>query len=285
MKTNISLRLFVCSALVILAHPVNRLGAEEPNVSERTFRASDRSLEKYVLRWPANQGNRDRVRLLIALHGHGSDRWQFIRDKRSECRAVRDMADRYGWVVVSPDYRGRTSWMGPQAESDLLTLMNLLDQQYQVEAIVLCGGSMGGSSALTFTALHPAEIAGVISLNGTANLVEYKKFPEAIARSYGGTRDQIPSEYRRRSAEFFPERFSMPVAATTGGRDAVVPPDSVLRLIRAIRTRNPDVLSIHRPEGGHSTDYDDSCRAVEFVITRLQARSQSRNHRDKGMQR
>jgi fermentation-respiration switch protein FrsA (DUF1100 family) len=75
--------------------------------------------------------------------------------------------------------------------------------------------------------------------------------------------------YRDRSAEFFPERFTMPIAATTGGGDAVVPPESVLRLLKSVREKNERVLSIHRPEGGHSTNHEDTVRAFEFVISRL----------------
>jgi len=52
--------------------------------------------------------------VLIALHGHGSDRWQFIKDGRDECRAARDFAAEHDMLYVSPDYRASTSWMGPK---------------------------------------------------------------------------------------------------------------------------------------------------------------------------
>ena len=125
---------------------------------------------------------------------------------------------------------------------------------------------MGGTAALTFAALHPELIDGVVSLNGTANLVEYEGFQVAITASYGGSKKEVPEEYRKRSAEFSPEKFSMPLAATTGGRDNVVPADSVLRLVSRIAGRNPNVLSIHRPDGGHSTNYADTKQALGFVI-------------------
>lgn len=55
--------------------------------------------------------------LLIALHGHGSDRWQFAQDPRDECRAARDVTAENRMIFVSPDYRAKTSWMGPKAEA------------------------------------------------------------------------------------------------------------------------------------------------------------------------
>jgi pimeloyl-ACP methyl ester carboxylesterase len=160
--------------------------------------------------------------------------------------------------------------MGPKAEADVVQIIQATKKQFQVDRVILCGGSMGGTGALTFTALHPELIDAVVSLNGTANLVEYERFLDAIAESYGGTKRQVPQEYRRRSAEFFPERFTMPLAATTGAADEIIPPDSTLRLIESLRGRNQHVLSLHRPSGGHSTSYEDTKRALEFVYSATQ---------------
>ena len=33
-----------------------------------------------------------------------------------------------------------------------------------------------------------------------------------------------------------------------------------------MKTKNPNVLLIHRPEVGHSTTYEDSKAALEFVV-------------------
>jgi dipeptidyl aminopeptidase/acylaminoacyl peptidase len=232
---------------------------------------NDETEQKYVLVYPPDFDPAKPVSLLIALHGHGSDRWQFVKQARGECSGTRDVATRHGMLLVSPDYRAKTSWMGPKAEEDLAQIIVSLKKRFAVQHIVVSGGSMGGTGALTFTAQNPDIVDGVVSLNGTANLVDYKRFSEAIATSFGGSRIDVPDEYRSRSAEFFPDRFTMPVAATTGGDDTIVPPDSVLRLLKAIQRKNKDVLSIHRPTGGHSTNYSDTVQAFEFVISRLKA--------------
>lgn len=244
-------------------------GANEkkPTREDVAFTAtSDQTEQRYVLITPVNFDAKTETPVLIALHGHGSDRWQFAQDNRAECRAARDVATAHGMLFVSPDYRARTSWMGPKAESDVVQIIGDLRKQYRISKVILCGGSMGGTGALTFTALHPDLIAGVAALNGTANLVEYPNFLPAIAESFGGSKDQAPDEYRRRSAEYFPEKFTMPLAVTTGGKDSAVPPASTLRLADAVRKENPNVLVIHRPEGGHATDYDDSKKAIEYVV-------------------
>ncbi len=230
----------------------------------------DSTEQRYVVVLPEGFRNDVPHDLLIALHGHGSDRWQFVKDARPECTGARDAAARRNMIFVSPDYRARTSWMGPTAVADMRQLLDELRGTYQIRHVVVSGGSMGATSAMAFAAMHPECVDGVVALNGTANLVEYPNFSDAIAESYGGSRDEKPEIYRQRSAEFFPERLTMPIAATTGGKDTLVPPDSTLRLMETLKKRGCHALLIHRPDGGHETDYDDTMAAFDFVLTQLQ---------------
>jgi len=229
----------------------------------------DGSAQRYVLLLPKAFEAGKPVDLVVALHGHGSDRWQFVENNRDECRGVRDAAARYGMMFVSPDYRAKTSWMGPKAEADVVQILDEIRRKYPVRYTLVCGGSMGASSALTLAALHPDRVDGVVALNGTANHVEYQRFQDAIAQSFGGTKAEIPEEYRRRSAELNAERLTMPMAATVGGRDQLVPPDSVRRLFGKLRQQGRPVRLIDRPEGGHSTNYADTTAAMDFVVAEV----------------
>ncbi len=226
----------------------------------------DRSEQRYVVVLPDGFEPAQPYDLLVSLHGHGSDRWQFIRENRGEARAARDAAAQNRMILVSPDYRAKTSWMGPAAEADMLQLIGDLKMQYTVKRVILSGGSMGASSALTFAALHPDLIDGVVALNGLADHVSYTNFQEAIAASFGGTKTALPEEYVKRSAAFFPERFTMPLAVTTGGKDTSVPPESVLKLAKTVQERNPFVLIDAQASRGHETDYEASLAAFLFVI-------------------
>lgn len=226
----------------------------------------DGSEQRYVLLEPPGGLKGEGSDVLIALHGHGSDRWQFVRQSRPECAETRRVAAEAGMLLVSPDYRAPASWLGPAAEADLLQILDELYLRYPLRRVLVCGGSMGGTAALSFAALHPECVDGVVSLNGTANLVEYAGFQEAIQASYGGTKLERPEVYRSRSAEFFPERLTMPLAATTGGGDRLVPPDSVLRLTGVLRERGAPVLGLHRPAGGHDTSAEDTRAACQHVL-------------------
>lgn len=252
-------------AIGLSLNPLLAATPDEPQDIAFTAKA-DGSTQRYVELLPPGFKATEVHDVLLAFHGHGSDRWQFVRDARGECRGARDVAARFGMIFVSPDYRAKTSWMGPLAEADTVQLIAELRQRHKVGRVFLVGGSMGGTSVLTFAVLHPDLIAGVCSLNGTANHVEYDKFQDAIAASFGGTKAQVPEEYRKRSAELWPEKFTMPVAVTTGGKDTAVPPQSVLRLAEKLKQAGRKTLLLHREAGGHATTYEDTTAALEFVL-------------------
>jgi len=270
-------RFLVALMLCVTLVDSHRLAAAEAKIEDVVFRAThDGSEQRYVRILPADFDALKPHDVLLALHGHGSDRWQFVKEPRDECRAARDIAARHRLILISPDYRASTSWMGPAAEADMLQIIAEVKKLCPVRHVIISGGSMGGTASLTFAALHPQQIDGVMSMNGTANLLEYENFSNAISQSFGGNRRQIPAEYKRRSAEYWPERLTMPIACTTGGRDASVPPDSVLRLLGLLKKLERPVLLIHREQGGHSTRYDDAVEAYEFVIEQLEKPSNAK---------
>lgn len=257
------------SSIAVLGSCLAAMAAEPFTWREVSFTARcDGTQQLYVIGLPAGFDPAKPHDLLIALHGHGSDRWQFVRDERAECRAVRDTASAHNMIYVSPDYRAKTSWMGPKAEADVVQIIEDLKREHRIGKVFICGGSMGGSSALTFAALHPELIAGVASINGTANHLEYTNFQDAIAESFGGTKADKPLEYKNRSAEYWPEKLTMPIGISAGGKDTLVPPGSVLRLAHVLKEMKRPVLLVYREEGEHSTDYDDSLRVLEYAVTK-----------------
>ncbi len=242
--------------------------AQEGTVAEVTFIATaDGSSQEYVLVLPVAFQSDVAHDVLIALHGHGSNRWQFVKEPRDECRAARDVATRHGMIFVSPDYRAPTSWMGPAAESDLVQIISLIRKQFKVLRVFLCGGSMGGTASLSFAAMHPELIDGVASMNGTANLLEYENFQDAIRASFGGTKAEVPLQYKQRSAEYWPEKLTMPVAMTASGKDTTVPPQSVVRLAKVLELLGRQVLLVYREDLEHVTSYDDAVAILESVIS------------------
>lgn len=225
----------------------------------------DSSVQKYIELLPKKFDSLKVYDLAIGLHGHGSDRWQFAVHDRPECSAFRAFAEKYDMLAITPDYRAKTSWMGPQAESDMIQIVRKLKDKYKINRIFLIGGSMGGTSALTFAALYPELISGAVSLNGHVNFLEYDRFQEAISESFGGSKQEIPEEYKRRSAEYWPENIVMPVAFTIGMRDTIIPPVSIIRFANVLNEIGKEVWLDQDESRGHETDFDSALTAMEFI--------------------
>lgn len=241
-----------------------------PQMLDVAFKAGIDSTEQYYVEiLPVAFDPNKEYDLIIGLHGYGSDRWQFATNKRSECSAFRTFASKYDMIAISPDYRAN-SWMGPKAEADMVQIINDLKKKYIINRVYIVGGSMGGFSALTFAALHCDILNGVTSMNGHANYFEYENFQDGITKSitesFGGTKDQIPQEYKKRSAEYWPEKLTIPVAFTVGGNDKSVPPGSAIRLADVLKKLKHQVMIINRANGGHSTNFEDAMVAFEFMM-------------------
>ena len=257
-----------CAALAAQEPAAGRLESGQ-TWADKEFTASyDGTTQRYIEILPEGFDPEERVDLIVWLHGHGSDRHQVLADG-GECPAPRMAAQKRGAIVISPDYRAKKSWMGPAAEQDTLQLLALIKQRYNIGRTILVGGSMGGSSVLTFTALHPELVDAAVAYNPTANHLEYETFHEAIALSFGGTKQEIPLEYKNRSAEYFPERFTMPLAVTVSGDDTIVPPESAMRLVGIVEKLQPNTWMNFDPEGGHATRLETALEALDFVCGRL----------------
>ena len=258
----------VCLACFLVSSFV--YGEERFDVEDVSFKAEcDGTVQKYVRLLAKNFDESKSHDLVIGLHGHGSNRWQFADQTKLTGLAIRNTAIKYNMIVVCPDYRATTSWMGPKAEADLLQIIEDMKKQYKIDKVILSGGSMGGSSTLTFAAMHPELIDGAVSINGTANHLEYTNFQAAISASFGGSKKEIPLEYKKRSAEYWPESFTMPLGVAVSGKDTIVPPDSVLRLVDILEKMGRDVKLIYSPEKGHSTGHEITEKLFDYVIGKV----------------
>jgi lysophospholipase L1-like esterase len=66
------------------------------NPQDIVFRAQiDQTEQRYVELLPLGFEAKKSHDVLIALHGHGSDRWQFIQQTRGECQGLRDVAAKH----------------------------------------------------------------------------------------------------------------------------------------------------------------------------------------------
>ena len=270
--------LFVCSSLFILPlsadENVRLPETNRPPVKALLckFTAFDNTEQLYFEYLPSCFDESKISTLIIALHGHGSDLGQVFNGVYAEFNAIIDVAEGHNAIVISPQYRGTTSWMGPAAEKDVKQIIVEQKDKRRIDRVLITGASMGGSSSLTFASLHPELVDAVVAMNGTANHLEYERFQDAISDSFGGSKIEIPMEYKKRSAEYFPEKFlGKTLAITLGSLDTVVEPDSARRLALVLKKIGGDVLLIERENEGHRTNYSDAKEALEYVFNKLDA--------------
>ena len=242
-----------------------------PGTEDVAFVANfDGTEQRYVLVPPGGVMPTDAVDVLFTFHGHGGTRWQFVTETQWERRATRDIAKERGMLLVAPDYRACTSWMGPAAEADTLQIIDELRKRFNVRHIFFSGASMGGTATLTLAARHPEIASGLVALNPLANHLSYENFQDAIAASFGGSKAEKFAEYKERSALFYPENFKVPISVTVGGRDDVVPPESVTELCAAIHSLHPELVYFDAcPWRIHMTNYEDSLRAFREMFNRF----------------
>ncbi|MDZ4288063.1 MAG: hypothetical protein U0984_08895, partial [Prosthecobacter sp.] len=69
--------------------------ADEPRDIAFTAKV-DGTEQRYVELLPPGYSPDKTNDVLIVFHGHGADRWQFIKDARGECKGVRDVAAKFG---------------------------------------------------------------------------------------------------------------------------------------------------------------------------------------------
>lgn len=232
-----------------------------------TFLADlDQTEQSYVVRLPNGFDPGREYDIVVVLHGLGGDRFDIIVGQNC-ARALRDVADERNLIVVSPDYRARDSWMSPAAEADLLQILRDVKKEYKVKRTFWNGTSMGGTSVLAFAVLHPELVDGVMSNIGQANFLEFKNFRDNIERVFGGNKQEAFDVYKSRSAEYYPERLTMPLALYVGMHDEAVPPHSVLRLNDVLKEMGKtDLLMMVNPDVGHLQTYEDTKRGLEFII-------------------
>lgn len=204
------------------------------------------------------------VAILVYLHGHYSDQTQGMTvGSYGDCFGrLRRECLRRSWAYVSAWYGGNT-WMGPLGQSGLADLIGILRTRWPGQPLYLCGGSMGGTSALVFAVRRPELVDGVIALGAAADVESYhafcnasadpvlKNIAAAIRIHYRTNGHNLTEELRARSALRNAERLTMPVYLSHGARDGLIPVGPVRTLAARLQGLGRRVQYLELPEGDH----------------------------------
>ncbi len=244
---------------------------------ERQFIARvDGSVQTYLLLLPPRGAMADT--LVVAFHGHGSHQQQFMTpdiygDAFGEL--IRLLQQR-NIIYAAPEYRGN-SWMGPLAEADTRQMLAALREEFSPRRVLLLGGSMGGTSVLIYAALHPEGLDGVLSLCPATDLEEFyhqalngprPEPAQAIRTSYGGSPDETPREYHRRSSRRHAADLTMPLTLVHGEADMLVPVAHSRGLAKRLADFGAPVRYVEIPGGDHDAPVALTSTEFERLIDR-----------------
>lgn len=193
------------------------------------------------------------------IHGHGSHEDQLytrpdIRD--SWLPAFRET----GAGILTPNLRDN-AWMSPAATRDLHGLLDHVREAHGARHFVFFSGSMGGSSNLFYALQHPEEVAALAALGAAPDPARYvrwcRTFPDgslqrqigdAIESAYGASPESDPSPFEERSALARGFRLTMPVYASHGQNDPLMPAEDMRRLSE--NSRHESGFRYHEIPGG-----------------------------------
>jgi hypothetical protein len=134
----------ICIVVLMALYYAPIAAETEPEPLDVEIKASiDGTKQQYVVLLPPRFKAESSHHILICLHRHGSDRWQYIKKPDEIFIATREAVKKHNMILVSPEYRG-ASWMGPKAEADMIDILNELRKKYKVGKIIISAGSMGG---------------------------------------------------------------------------------------------------------------------------------------------
>lgn len=223
-----------------------------PHVSlEEITYLSDGLKVKGLMAEPITEGNYEGI---IYLRG-GMQHIGMVRPAR-----IAQFASQ-GFVVFAPYYRGNRGGEGRDefAGADRQDAVNAVDVLKQnpktnVEKIHLFAFSRGGIMAL-WTAILREDITSVVTWSGVSDIVftyhERKDMRRMMKRVIGGTPNNMPDEYRNRTALFRVNEIDAPVLIIHGMIDENVSFQQAVLLENALREHKKVHETWYFPEYTH----------------------------------
>ncbi|KAI3612812.1 peptidase prolyl oligopeptidase active site region [Moniliophthora roreri] len=156
---------------------------------------------------------------------------------------------------------------------DCISSVKAMSQGGEIDSqrVVIRGRSAGGFATL-LSLCHssdPNTYAGGTSLSGVSDLLGLAKDTHKFESQYtfkllGGTPEQVPENYKDRSAINHVDTFDRPLLLIQGACDRVVPPVQSTSIYDAIKARGGDVkLRLYPGEGHHIEQKEHQKDALE----------------------
>jgi predicted esterase len=150
----------------------------------------DNTLQPYRVFVPSSYTPEKPVPLVIALHGMGGDENSLF--DRYNSSTLKDLGEKYGWIVAAPKGRDSASMYRRAAEQDVLDVIAEVRSAWKVDEnrIYALGHSMGGYGSWSIAMNHPHLFAAIAPVAGGGNPAELSKIKHVPQIVFHGDADR-----------------------------------------------------------------------------------------------
>lgn len=215
---------------------------------------------KAYLYLPNNFQKGGNYKFILFFHGAGYSNGQPGNVGHVGFTKFRQMAAEKGYIIAVPSYG--TTWYNRKAENITKSMLVNLEQELgiKLDRIHVMGCSMGGLSALVWSARNMERAISICTFFAVADIVEQYKakahHAKAIINSYGGTYEASPYWYEsRRAINYASILTQVPVLLIHGDKDVLVSMKQTENLYNAIKNAgSTQVEFIKVPNKGHDNN-------------------------------
>jgi dipeptidyl aminopeptidase/acylaminoacyl peptidase len=186
-----------------------------------------------------------------------------------------------GFIVIATQYRGNDGGTGKEdyGGADVQDVISLIDLAEELPfgngKIYMLGSSRGGLE--TYCALKEESLAGKDRISaavvafGVSDLVNSynmrdQGMKDTLRRYVGGTPEQVPEEYEKRSAVCWPELINIPLLICHGRSDESVPVEQAETMYDMLKEQDKDVeLMLY--DGGHGFSPESFEYVFEWLLS------------------
>ncbi|MBI1760000.1 MAG: prolyl oligopeptidase family serine peptidase [Acidobacteria bacterium] len=145
---------------------VNPLKGKRGDIPWAYNSAVDNTVQPYRLFVPAKYDAKQKWPLIVALHGMGGDENSFFNGYAKG--AIKEEAEKHGYLIVCPKGRGSASMYLGAAERDVLDVLKEAKRQFNIDEnrVYLMGHSMGGYGTWSVAVNNPELFAALAPISG-----------------------------------------------------------------------------------------------------------------------